>query len=574
MATAPKVSFRLPFLQGILPVDRSQVRADIVAGVTLAALAIPEVMGYTKISETPVVTGLYTILIPMILYALFGASRHLVVGADSATAAILAGSLTGMATPGSTEWLALSGTLALLTAAFLFLASLARLGFLADFLSRTVLVGFFTGVGIQVCAGEISGMLGLPGGGHGTIRHLIADTQNIGQASPADFAISVAVLVIVVGSRKFSKMIPGALIAVVGAIIATWVFNLESKGVHVLGLIPSGLPRIGLPETIGSWALLRKLLPTAFMMFVVVLAQSAATSRAYATRENEDFDQNVDLMGLCLANVGAGLSGTFVVNGSPTKTQMVESAGGRSQLSQLTTGLLVLMVLLFLTGPLAYLPTAALSTIVFLIGVELIDAKGMRRIFAARPWEFWVALTTALSVVFAGVEQSILLAIVLSLMVHTRHGYLMNNMILVRDEKNGLRQQKVTAPEQVQPGLMIYRFMHSMYYANAHVLTGEVMELARGATPALVWFCIDAAAVDDVDFTAAESLRDLYGSLAEAGVRLVFCELIDEVQAEFDRSQLTDLLGRDAFFPTPAAVVAAYGLRATDEISAPHGGSK
>ena len=567
MTTVPKVSFRLPILQGILPVNRSQVMTDILAGVTLAALAIPEVMGYTKISGTPVVTGLYTILIPLILYALFGASRHLVVGADSATAAILAGSLAGIATPGSAEWLALAGTLALLAAAFLFLASLARLGFLADFLSRTVLVGFLSGVGIQVCAGEIPGMFGLPGGGHGAIRHLIADTQQIGRANPADVVISIAVLVVIVGSRKLSKMIPGALIAVIGAIIATWFFNLESHGVHVLGPIQGGLPKLGLPESIGDWTLLRKLLPPAFAMFVVILAQSAATSRAYATRESEDFNENVDLMGLCLANVGAGLSGTFVVNGSPTKTQIVESAGGHSQLSQLTTGLLVLIVLLFLTGPLAYLPTAVLSTIVFLIGVELIDAKDMRRIFVARPWEFWVALATALAVVFAGVEQSILLAIVMSLVVHTRHGYLVNNMLLVPDEKNGLRQQRVSAPEQVQPGLMIYRFMHNMYYANSHVLTGEVMELARGAPPPLVWFCIDAAAVNDVDFTAAESLRTLYSALAGKGVRLVFCELVDEVQEEFDRSQLTDLLGRDAFFPTPAAAVTAYGLRGTGRVS-------
>jgi SulP family sulfate permease len=565
MATtnANQGGFRFPLFQGILPIDGSQVPANIIAGITLAALAIPEVMGYTKIADTPVITGLYTILIPMTLYALFGSSRHLVVGADSATAAILASSIATMAAPRSAEWLALAGLLALMAAGFLFLARLVRLGFLADFLSRTVLIGFLSGVGIQVAVGEISGMLGLPGGGHGTVHKLITTLQQIEQTNLTTLTVSAAVLVVIVGSRKISKKIPGALIAVIGAIVASWALNLESYGVHVLGAIPSGLPRIGLPSVTLDWAVMQKLLPTAFVMFVVILAQSAATSRAYAARYNENFSENIDLVGLGLANIGAGLSGTFVVNGSPTKTQMVESAGGHSQLAQLTTSFIVLMVLLFLTGPLAYMPGAVLSAVVFLIGLELVDMKGMKKIYAERPWEFWVALITAAVVVLVGVEQSILLAIVLSLVVHTRHGYRVNNLLIVPDKTLGWRQQKVSAPEQAMPGLMIYRFTHNMYYANSQVLNEEVVELAREANPPLSWFCIDAAAVNDVDFTAAEILQALHGILAGQGIRLVLCDVVDEVRAEFDRSKLTDLFGRDAFFQTPAAVMSAYGQRDT-----------
>jgi len=555
---------RLPILKGILPIDRSQIPADLVAGITLAALAIPEVMGYTKISGTPLVTGLYTILIPMVLYALFGSSRHLVVGADSATAAILAGSISGMAAPGSAQWLSLAGILALLTGGMLLLARLARLGFLADFLSRTVLVGFLTGVGIRVALGEVSGMLGLPEAGHGPLGKLFFDLKRIGEANLASLALSVAILAVLVGSRRLSGRIPGALIAIVGAIAVSWGFGLKRYGVGVIGSVPGGLPAVGLPGGSGDLSLIRTLVPTAFAMFIVILAQSAATSRAYASSRGEAFDENADLVGLCLANLGAGLSGTFVVNGSPTKTQMVVSAGGTSQLSQLTASLAVLLVLLFLTGPLAYLPTAALSTVVFLIGVELVDLRGMRRIFAERPWEFWVALCTAAVVVLVGVEQSILLAIVMSLVVHTRHGYLVNNMLLVPDGTSGWRQQKVSVPEQILPGLMIYRFMHNMYYANSSVLTGEVVRLVDGAKPPLSWFCIDAAAVNDLDFTAAESLRELHAMLEKKGVRLVFCEVMDEVAAEFDRSRLSDLLGRDAFFPSIVAVVSAFTGRSGD----------
>jgi sulfate permease, SulP family len=561
MSDLRQQGLRVPILRGILPIKVEQVPTDIIAGITLAALAIPGVLGYTKISGTPVITGLYTILLPMTLYALFGASRHLVVGADSATAAILASGIASMAAPRSAEWLALAGILALMAAGFLFIARLARLGFLADFLSRTVLVGFLTGVGIQVAVGEISGMLGLPGGGHDTIHKLLTDLRQIGQTNYIALALSAAVLVIVIASRKISKKIPGPLIAVVGAIIASWALNLESYGIQVLGAVPSGLPKIGLPDVPLDRVLLHKLLPTAFAMFVVILAQSAATSRAYAARYNEHFDENVDLVGLALANIGAGLSGTFVVNGSPTNTQMVDSAGAHSQLSQLTTSFIVLIVLLFLTGPLAYMPEAVLSSVVFLISVDLVDIKGMRKIYGERPWEFWVALITAAVVVFVGVEQSILLAIVLSLVVHTRHGFRPNNMLIVQDKTQGLRMQSVSTPEQAMPGLMIYRFMHNMYYANIQTLTKEVVALARGANPPLSWFCIDVSAVNDVDFTAAEALRTLHDILAGQGIRIVFSEVIEEVQAEFDRSKLTELFGRDAFFPNLADVVSAYGQR-------------
>jgi sulfate permease, SulP family len=561
---AKRESLRAPILQGILPLSRTQILADIISGITLATVAIPEVMGYTKISGTPVLTGLYTILIPMTLYALFGSSRHLVVGADSATAAILASSIASIAVPHSDQWLALASLLALMSGGFLFIARIVRLGFLTDFLSRTVLIGFLSGVGLQVAVGEISGMLGLPGGGDSSIFKIINDMRQIEQTNYTSVVISVAVLVIIIGSKKFSKKIPGALIAVIAAIVASWALNLGASRIQVLGTVPGGLPKIGLPNVAIDWGLIQKLLPTGFAMFVVILAQSAATSRAYASRYNERFDENMDLIGLGLANIGAGLSGTFVVNGSPTKTQMVDSAGGQSQLAQLTTSGIVLLVLLFFTAPLAYMPGAVLSAIVFLIGLELIDVKGMRKILAERPWEFWVALITAAVVVFVGVEQSILLAIVLSLVVHTRHGYQVNNMLIVPDKTHGWRQQNIKDPEQAIPGLMFYRFMHNMYYANIQVLNDEVVRLAREAQPPLSWFCIDAAAVNDVDFSAAETLRSLHAILKELGVRLIFCDLVGEVREEFDRSNLTDLFGRDAFFETPNAVLNAYIRRTTD----------
>jgi high affinity sulfate transporter 1 len=548
--------FRLPILQGVLPIKASQIPTELIAGITLAALAIPEVMGYTKIAGTPVIYGLYTILIPMALFAIFGSSRHLVVGADSATAAILAAGLVGLAATGSDEYLALCAVLAFMAAGFLILARIIGLGFLADFLSRTVLIGFLTGVGLQVALGQISGMLGLKGGGHGTLEKIWSDIQQIEHVNVYALAIALSVLVVIVGSKKISKKIPGALIAVIGAIVVSWALDLKAH-VHVLGAVPGGLPHIGLPDAKWSWELIGKLMPTAFAMFVLILAQSAATSRAYAARYNERFSENTDLIGLGLANIGAGLSGTFVVNGSPTKTQMIDSAGGRSQLSLLFTGVIVLLVLLFLTGPLAYMPDAVLSAVVFLIGIGLIDIKGMQSIFAQRRSEFWVALITMLTVVFVGVEQGIILAIVLSLIDHTRRGYRPKNVVLVPAESGLLQAQPVATRAQALPGLLIYRFTHSMYYANAELLSEEITGLANNAQPPLRWFCMDASAIDDVDYSAAETLRSIFAILKEKGIRLVVAQVMDDVKEE-SRYNLRQLFGEDAFYDTLEDVMKAY----------------
>jgi len=548
---------RFPVLQGILPVKGAQISAEIMAGATLATLAIPEVMGYTKIAGMPVITGLYTLLIPMALFAFCGSSRHLVVGADSATAAMLAAGLAGIAVPGSGEYVALAGIVALMAAGFLLLARLIGLGFLSDFLSRTVLVGFLTGVGIQVAIGQVAAMVGLPGGGQEPVRQLMRDWGQLSQINGYAFGLSLSTIVIVVGSKFVSKITPGPLIAVSAAMAASLGFDLEAHGVRVLGAIPSGLPTLGLPEVDWNWHLFQSLIPSALAIFVVILAQSAATSRAYAARHNERFSENMDLVGLGLANLGAGLSGTFVVNGSPTKTQMVDGAGGRSQLAQLVTAAIVLLVLLFFTAPLAYLPEAVLSSVVFLIGMELVDVRGMRRIYAERPWEFWVALVTAVVVVFWGVEQGIILAIALSLLVHTRHGYRPKNTVLAATDGHwhGL---PVGSRAQLAPGLLVYRFNHSMYYANAELLSQQILTLAEEAQPPLSWFCMDAASVDDVDFTAAGTLLSVLGQLRVLGIRPVFAEVSEDVRSELDRSGITDLIGEKGYFATVEEVLSAF----------------
>jgi high affinity sulfate transporter 1 len=549
-------------LEGVLPIDRGHLGPAIAAGVTLAALGIPEVMGYTKIAGMPVVTGLYTILIPIAVFAVLGSSRHLVVGADSASAAIMAAGLAGLAAIASPDYIQLAGILAIMCAGILLLARLFKLGFLADFLSRSVLIGFLTGVGIQVAMGQVAGMLGVPGGTGGTIAKFFGTLEQIPDANTTTVLVSVSVLGTILILRAINEKIPGALIAVIGAIWASYALDLAADGVAELGKVPGGLPSIAWPTY--GWNEWATLLGTASAIFLVILAQSAATSRAYAAKYNEVFHENTDLVGLSLANLSAGVTGTFVVNGSPTKTQMVDSAGGRSQLSQLVTAAIVLIVLLFLTKPLQYMPEAVLSSIVFLIGAELVDWRGMRRVWRWRGDEFVVAAITAAVVVIAGVEQGVVLAIVLSILDHLRASYHPHSTYLQRTTHGVFRSDPVVegeAPKELAPGLVVYRFGAIMYYANAARLSGDVRTILTAGSAAPTWLCLDLELVTDIDFSAGQALVDAMSTLEPAGTTLVLARVKSDVRAELARYGILDRIGEEHVFDSIGDVQEAFAAR-------------
>jgi len=544
-----------PVLQGTLPIERSRIPAEVLAGATLAALGIPAVLGYAKIAGMPLVTGLYTMLLPMAVYAILGSSRHLVVAADSATAVILAAALTGLAATGSPAYVQLAGLAALLTGAMLFVARLARLGFLANFLSRTVLVGFLTGVGIQVAVGQLPDMLGITAGGRQTLAKLTDTVRALPHVHWADAAVAIGVIVVVVVARRINRRIPGLLIAVAVAIIVSWAAGLAHHGVAVVGPVPRGLPGLELPAL--SWHDTGALLGAALSMFVVIMAQSAATSRAYAAKYDEEFSEATDLAGLGAANVAAAFSGTFVVNGSPTKTQMVDSAGGRSQLSQLTAFVVVLIVLVLFTGPLAYLPDAALAAVVFLIAIELVDLLGMRRIWTVRKHEFAVALLTAAAVLVFGVEYGIVLAIIASIIDHLRHSYSPLNCVLVKSPEGHWQPVPAEAGARTKEGLVTYRFGTSLYYANASRLLEDVVTLVAHGGP-LRWLVIDCAAIGDVDYTASVVLAKVVEHAQQRDVRLVFSSVLSPVRQQLDRYGISQSLSPDAYFDTPGQALEAF----------------
>ena len=553
----------LPVLRGVLPVRRSMVATDIGAGLTLAALGIPEVLGYARIAGMPVATGLYTLLLPMAVFAVLGSSRHLAVGADSATAAILAAGLTGLAVAGSPRYVRLAGLAALLTGALLILARLVRLGFLANFLSRTVLVGFLTGVGIQVAVSQLPGMFGVTVTGTGTgagrtvirfVRLLIA----LPRAHIWDVVIAAGVIVVMLGTRLVSRRIPGALIALAGAIVASHLAHLDTRGVATVGPLPRALPHFGLPAF--GFHDAEMLVGLALSLFVVILAQSAATARAYAVKYREALDENTDLVGLGAANVAAAFSGTFVVNGSPTKTEIVDSAGGRSQLAQLVTSAVVLVAALLLTGLLADLPIAALAAVVFLIGLGLVDVAGMRRLLAVRPSAFVVALGTAVAVVVLGVQDGIILAIVASVIDHLRHTYHPLNTVLVKSAGGHWDAMPIAPGERTEPGLVIYRFGTTLYYANASRLLADIVALARPGGPGgpLRWLVLDGVAIGDVDYTAGLVLRQVIDDLHDEHVFVAISSLLDPVRRQLDRYGIRGTDGPDAYYQTAGEALEAY----------------
>ena len=548
--------------RGMRPFRRASALRDLLSGVVLAAMDIPQVLGYTRIAGMPVVTGLYTLLLPLVAFAAFGSSRYLVVAADSATAAIFAGGMAGLATPSEARYVALAGIVALFTGAILLLARLLRLGFIADFLSRTVLVGFLAGVGIQVGISVLGQMFGIPVTSSRPVVKLYQIISEITHANLPTVALSASVLVFALVLRWLVPKVPAALIAVVASIAASAWFHFASHGIATIGPVAGGLPHFGFAGffSLGSmpWSQIEALITVSASCAVMILTQSAATSRVYAARHYQEVNENIDLFGLAAANAAAAISGGFVVNGSPTQTAMMEDAGGQSQLAQVATAAAVALVLLFFTGPLQFLPTAVLGVLVFMVALRLIDLKALHNIRSESPQEFALAIMTAAVVLLVGVEQGIVLAMVVSLLRVVQHSYHPHSGVLL--EKNDDVWNLIpVAPHVVsEPGLVLYRFGAALFYANAGRFLEEVTTIVQPLPTPIRWVVVDAEAMTHVDYSAARVVLELKKNLTQAGVQLAFARLPWDLRAEFDRHQLTPSIGPDMLFNRLHDAINAY----------------
>ena len=551
---------RLKLFGGIGPITRRGVLRNALAGVMMASMSIPQVLGYTRIAGTTVVSGLYTVFLPLEMFAIFGSSLHLVVAADSATAAIFASGLSGMAPRASEAYMTLTGMVALLTAALLLLARIFRLGFLADFLSRTVLVGFLTGVGCQICIAMLGDMLGIAVHSERSVVQLWQVAQGLSQTHLPSAALSALVVSVILVCGGFLPRLPATLLVVAGGIAASFAWDFAGHGIAVIGPVRGGLPSFHFPSV--GWEELLKLIPIAVSCSVIIIAKSSAVSRAYALRHHERVDVDADILGLSAANAAAALSGAFVVNGSTTQTAMAERAGATSQLTQMVVGGVVLLVLLFLTGPLQYLPLSMLAGIVFTIAVGLINVKGLRDIRRVNPGEFWLAAITAAAVVLLAIEHGVLLAVAVSLLLHVRHSYRPNTRLLATDETGNWLRLPAQPGAETAPGLVVYRFGAALFYANETRFADEVRALVEAAPHPVSWFVIEAGAITDLDYSAACSLRELCDDLTRRGVGLVFAQVSPFLRADMDQHGLTAVIGEKHLVPTlhQALVLVHSGL--------------
>jgi len=530
---------------------------DALAGVTLASMNIPQLLGYARIAGMPLITGLYTALLVPIAFAIFGSSRHLVVAADSGTAAILAGALSHMATPGSAHYLSLAATTALLVAAMLLVARIFKLGFLADFLSRTVLVGFLTGVGVQVAIAMLGDMAGITVNTRNSILQVWQIARGLPHSSLPTVALSALVVAAILAGRRLAPRIPVSLVLVVGAILACRAWSPAALGLATMGPIQGGLPAIGL--TLATWSQTLQLLPVAASCFVVIIAQSAATARAVAARHEERTDEDADILGLAVANAAAAVSGAFVVNGSPTQTAMADRAGARSQLAQIVFAGCVFAVVAALTSPLQYLPRCVLAAIVFTIAIGMIDVSTLRAMRLESPGEFELAVITAAAVAIIGVEQGMLLAITLSLLRHVRQSYRPHTAVLRFDPAHGWITLSAAPGHQTEPGLILYRFGADLFYANAALFADEARALVAGAPQPVRWLVIEADAITNLDYTAARVVLTLIKELAREKTGIAFARVSASLRADMDRHGVTAALGSQNLFASRHEALVAAG---------------
>lgn len=541
--------------------QKAWLARDVIAGLTLAAVAIPEVMGYTSIAQTPIVTGVYTIIFPTLVFALLGSSRLLVVGADSATAAILAAGLAGLGvsglTPGSQEWLAWTSLVALICGVLLILARLLKLGFIGNFLSATVLIGFLSGVGISVLSGQIPDMLGVPKSSGTWFQQQWGTITSLSDASAATVAFALGTVALIVGFKRFLPVVPGAVVAVIASIVISSATDAKSHGVAVIGSLEGGFPPIGLPSGL-SWSDVAGATTIAFGCFVLIIAQSAATSRSFAAKHGERVDLNRDLVGLSGASFAAGLTGTFVVNGSPTKTEILDDQKGRTQVANMTMSAVALLFVLFLTSLLETMPVAVLAGIVFMIGLGLVDVAGLRRIYGRRIDEFVIACVTGVVVFAIGVEQGIILAVLLSLLDVVRRAYEPGDFVVSEGADDELSYAPATSGTQSRPGLVVFRFDAALFYANATRFTDEVKAVVEGAPTTVRWLVIDCSSIDDVDYSAGLELADLITYVHQRGAKFGLAHVDDALLATLRTYGVLDRVAPDRIFSQLSDVFDAW----------------
>jgi SulP family sulfate permease len=557
-----------PLVQRVVPLVRHvrgyrvrSIRRDLLAGVTVAALAVPSAMAYAELAGLSPVNGLYALLLPTVAYALLGSCRQLVVGPEGSISALVAVSVLSFAAAGSADAAELAAMLALLVGACFLIALVLRLGWVADYFSRPVLVGYIHGVAVVLIIGQLGKLTGISISATDPIPQLVEAVKEIGDVNAATLAVAVGALAVMLPLRWIAPRFPAALVVVVAGIALSSLLNLEQHGVAVVGEIPSGLPSLKFPTPPLNQVI--DLLPAALGLFLVSFADEILTARSYAQRHGDRVGVEQEMRAMAGASAAAGISQGFPIGASGSRTAVNDSMGARSQVAALLAALAVVAILLFLTGPIAHLPKAVLGAAIVSAAVGLIDISAWRTLAAADRVEVAIAAATAAGVVLVGVLEAVVFAVALTIVDAVRRSARPGDAVLGYDAVLGRFADVAQRPDaRVTPGVVVYRLDERLFFANARYVMRRMREPVRGAPTATRWLVLDAECIAQIDSTGEEALGHLVDELHEDGVSLAVARMRTELQASLDDAVLAAQIGADRFYPTVRAAVQACATEA------------
>ncbi|MGD9892332.1 MAG: SulP family inorganic anion transporter [Dehalococcoidia bacterium] len=557
--TSPQgISRWLPGLASVRHYDRSWLSADILAGVTVCAILIPQGMAYGELAGLPPVTGLYAAIGAMVLYALVTSTRAVMVGPEAGVAIIVASVIAPLAAGSDpARAAALAGVLGLLVAGILVVGGLVRVGFIVDFVSKPVLSGYIIGAAGIIIASQLGKLFGFSLEQEDFFPKIWELLSNLDQTHRLTFLIGVLLIITLLLLKRFVPKAPSALIVLVLSTIASAAFNLDDRGVATLGAIPAGLPRPGLPDvTAGD---IHTLLPAALGIALIAFTEGVLTARAFAEKRKEPLDANQESIAFGFANAGAALFQGFPIGVSQSRTVVDDSAGGKSQLAAIVATALVVIFLLFFTALLEPLPSVALGAIVVVAALGLIEIQPLRELARVDRTELTLAIVALFGVLILGILQGIMVAVLLSLLVLLAKITRPHDAILVHDDTiDGFREIEEAEIVQAASGLIVYRFDAPLFFANASTFAERVGELATTDVVPVRRIIIDVEPIVTIDTTAADTLLKLHTSLSERGVSLGVARANESVMDMLGRMGVIAAIGPENFYPNVRAGLQAW----------------
>lgn len=547
-----------PGIEAISGYQRGWLKHDLIAGVSVAAVALPTAIAYAEIVGLEPVYGLYAAIPALLAYAVFGTSRHLIVNPDAATCAMIAATLGPLAADKPEVLLSLSVVLAVFTGLFCLIASGLRLGFLADFLSRPVLTGFLNGVAISIFLGQIGKVLGFPMKAHGIIASFVAIVNNISQTHLPTLAVGLLTIAVMLASKKLLPRWPGPLLAVVAAIAVVKYMGLD---VAVVKPVPAGPPQLRWPTFDPEF--LQPLFGGALGVALVSFCNAMVVARSFAAKNHYEVDADRELAALGASQIAAGLCQGFAVSGTESRTAMNHAMGGKSQAAGLVAAAAMTAVLMFLTGPLRYLPMAALGGVLIVAAVSLFDVASLRRLWHVSKAEFSVAAVTMIGVIALDVLEGILLAVALSLLLLLRRSARPPDAVVGRvPGMKGFHALTDHPDAETTPGLLMYRFGAGIVFYNGSYFKNRILGLVA-AHPGLKWLVIDGSSVNTVDSTGAETVETLARELAQRGIRLGLAGFRTETRNMLERAGAMKAIPSDCVYPTLKSAMNAFSASAS-----------